>query len=161
MRIGCSGITPWVARMLPMAAASALLCASAIAHAGSPLALSDGALDSITSGGFVRGFADAAASGVDVSTITATRTFFSGAPGDTYPAAGSESGQVSAVAVGMGTNFGSRTAPPASQATAVTTDGRTGGNFTITSNINYTVTAPNIQVQVGLTSVFGAIIPGW
>jgi hypothetical protein len=142
--------------ILPLAAASALLCVS-VANAGGPVALTDGQLDRVTSGGsLVFSTADAAALGTITQASTNAGSAF-GSNNGVQDGFGSEAGLATGEAVSLGT------APRgggASSSTAVTTGGAPEGNYTMTITANKTSSALGLTIQGGFTFVYGVFVPG-
>jgi hypothetical protein len=142
------------------AAASALLWASSLAHAGGATVLTDGQLDGLTAGdAFTTGTANGQSSGLytagGVQTLAATTT------GSNSPWGGS-SGFSSAQAFSEGSNVSS----PGSASTAATTSGAASGNF-VSDNTETAQTLSGGPVQgagwsfsAQYTVVFGALVPG-
>jgi hypothetical protein len=143
-----------------LAAASALLCVSAIANAGTPVTLTDGQLDRVTSGGaLVFSTADAQATGLIVQASSGANSAFGSNTG-VQDGFGSEAGLASGTAVSLGSNGAAKGGPPATSSTAVTTGGAPEGNYTMTFTANRTSSALGLTIQGGFTFVYGVFIPG-
>jgi hypothetical protein len=146
-------------RALSLIAASALLCASTVANAGGPVALSDGQLDGVTAaqGGPFAGAA-AAATGLGLTTFGGTQTTAItgiGSPGNDSPFGGSNATAV-ASAYGGGMN-----GPTAGSGTAdATTYTQAPGNVGVTIGWNYTVYGIGTTVQTSVSSSTGLFVPG-
>jgi hypothetical protein len=143
------------------AAASALLCISAIARASGPSQLTDRQLDGVTAGG-VLVFADA-----DAQALAAYRTMattgtntIAGTNAGVQPGFQSEGGLASGVAVSYATNGAKQSAPPPTSSTSVTTGGVVDGNFKLTIAGGGTASALGLTIQAGFTSVYGVWVPG-
>ncbi|MGC2201351.1 MAG: hypothetical protein WA633_14565 [Stellaceae bacterium] len=155
-----------------LTAAGALLCSSAIAQAGSAVALSEGQLDHITAGSaIVASTADAQATGLKTYATTLSSSIL-GTNQSVENGFGSEGGNTSGVAVAWGLNpFGNKggngltvtgdPAPAPSSSTNVTTGGAAQGNYTQTISGGTTNTALGQTIQIGFTSVYGVFVPGW
>lgn len=139
---------------LSLAAGGALLCASAGARAGKPVALTDGQLDHVTAGSAIV-FSTAAAEAT--GKITAASTGSNSAFGSTQGVEdgfGSEGG----ISTGSAVAFGMNGNP--SSSTNVTTGGAVQGNFTLVISGGGKVIAGGLTVQAGFTSVYGVFVPG-
>jgi hypothetical protein len=143
-----------------LAVLGGLLCVSAIANAGGPVALSDGQLDRVTSGGaLVFSTADAQATGLIVQASSGANSAFGSNTG-VQDGFGSESGVASGTAVSLGSNGQAKGSPPATSSTAVTTGGAPEGNFTMMFTANRTSSALGLTIQGGFTFVYGVFVPG-
>ena len=144
--------------ILPLTAASALVCVSLAANAGGPVALTDGQLDRVTSGGsLVFSTADAAALGTITQASTNAGSAF-GSNNGVQDGFGSEAGLATGEAVSLGT--APRGGTPTSSNTAVTTGGAPEGNYTMTITANKTSSALGLTIQGGFTFVYGVFVPG-
>jgi hypothetical protein len=137
----------------------AWLCASTVAHAGGPVALSDGQLDGVTAaqGGPFAGAA-AAATGLGLTTFGGTQTTAItgiGSPGNDSPFGGSNATAVaSAYGGGMnGPTAGSGTANAATYTEAP-------GNVGVTIGWSYTVYGIGTTLQTSVSSSTGLFVPG-
>jgi len=140
--------------------AGTLSCASMIAHAHGPVALTDNQLDRVTAGDTPPVFATsaAAAAGLGLRTFGATQTTavtVIGSPGNDGPFGGS-SAQAGAYAYGGGMN-GVSPGSGAANATAVT---EAPGNLTAHIGWNYTVYGIGTVVQGSVSSSTGLFVPG-
>jgi len=147
-------------RALPFAAASALLCAAFAAHAGGPIGLTDGQLDSVAAGNaFVTANAGGQATGLytqgAASTIAATNV------GSNSPFGGSGG-------FSSGTAFvtGSNVTTPGTASTSVTTSGGATGNLVYVETFkDSTLSGAPIggngwSFSAGFTFAFGGLVPG-
>jgi hypothetical protein len=149
------------AMALSLATASALLCASTVADAGGPVALTNSQLDSVTAAQGVAGpfaGAAAAATGLGLTTFGGTQTTAVtgiGSPGNDGPFGGSNATAVaSAYGGGMnGPTAGSGTADAATLTEAP-------GNVGVTIGWNYTVYGIGTTLQTSVSSSTGLFVPG-
>ncbi|HJU19090.1 MAG TPA: hypothetical protein VJ770_21755 [Stellaceae bacterium] len=145
-----------------LAAAGALLWASAGAYAGAPVALTDHQLDHVTAGSaIVFSNADAQATGLNVSATTLSNSIL-GTNQGVENGFGSEGGVGSSVAVAWGLNplGNSGGAPPPSSSTSATSGGAAQGNFTLSIGGSGTSSALGQTIQISTTAVYGAFVPG-
>jgi hypothetical protein len=143
-------------------AAGVLLCTSALAYAGGPIALQDSQLERITAGSaLVSSSADAQATGLKAFSSTLSGSIL-GTNQGVENGFGSEGGVTSGAAVAWGLNpLGNSTgAAPPTSSTNVTTAGVAQGNFTLTIGGGGTSSALGQTIQVGTMSVFGVFVPG-
>jgi hypothetical protein len=146
--------------IFPLAAVTALLCVSANADAGGPVALTDGQLDRVTaSGALVFSTADAQAAGLIVQASSGANSAFGSNQG-VQDGFGSESGLATGTAVSLATNGAAKGGPAATSSTSVTTGGFPEGNYTMTITANRTSSALGLTIQGGFTFVYGVFIPG-
>ncbi|MGA8548798.1 MAG: hypothetical protein WB678_01045 [Stellaceae bacterium] len=145
---------------LTLAAVGTLICASATADAGGAVALTDGQLDHVTAGSaIVSSSAIAQATGLITIATTGSNSAL-GSNASVEDGFGSEGGVTVGTAVAYGTNSGAPGDPPASSSTDVSTGGVAQGNFTLTLSGGGKVSAGNMTIQAGFTSVYGVFIPG-
>jgi hypothetical protein len=138
---------------LSLAAATAVLCVATAADAGSPVALTNGQLDSVTGGGpFAQVSAGASASGLFVTgnTQTIATTGVADSPFD-----GSN-----AYATGTAFGMGSNGLTPGTSSANVATFTEAPGNFVYNHSTNVTVYGLGATLQFSESTSVGTFVPG-
>ena len=144
-----------VKRALPFVAASALLCAAGVAHAGGPIALTDGQLDRVAAGAFATVTATGEAIGLYTQGGVDSFTVATGGANNNSPWSGT--GALASGAVGV---VGSNLTSPGESDASVTTSAGAAGNWTYQAELNKTTTVNGTTIQIGFTYAVGAFVPG-